>query len=236
MCGKDLMGFLTEGIGTAARLIAGMDPDFWEIVLLTLSVSLVATVLAAAAGIPLAFLIATKDFRGREIIVTIVNTLMALPTVAIGLLVYAFLSRRGPLGFLGLLHTPAAIIAGEFILALPIVTALSIAGLRSVDRRALPTARTLGVRGAGLLLVLLGEAKFALLAALAAGFGRVVTEVGSAIMVGGNIAHYTRTMSTAIALETSKGEFGLGMGLGIVLVVIALTVNIAARLAGGVAR
>lgn len=230
------MEYLAEGLRAAAVLAAGFDPDFWEIVILTLGVSLAATLLAALAGFPLAFIIATKEFRGREAVVTLLNTLMSLPTVAVGLLVYAFLSRRGPLGFLGLLHTPAAIVAGEFILALPIVTALAIAGLRSVDERALPTARTLGARGVELVMILGREGKYALTAALVAGFGRVVTEVGSAVMVGGNIAHYTRTMSTAIALETSRGEFGLGMGLGIVLVAIALSVNITVRLLGGVAR
>jgi tungstate transport system permease protein len=230
------MDYIADGLKAAAGLIAGFDGAFWEVVLLTLTVSLVATTLAALAGFPLAFLLATREFRGREVVVTIINTFMALPTVAVGLLVYSFLSRRGPLGFLGLLHTPSAIVMGEFILALPIVTALAIAGLRSVDKRALPTARTLGARGPGLVMVLFQEGKYALMAALVAGFGRVVTEVGSAIMVGGNIAHYTRTMSTAIALETSKGEFGLGMGLGIVLVSIALVVNVGVRLLGGLPR
>jgi tungstate transport system permease protein len=230
------MQFLLDGLRSALALILGFDHEFWEIVGLTLGVSLTATVLAAAVGFPVAAVVASRRFAGRELIVTVFNTLMALPTVAVGLLVYAFLSRRGPLGFLGLLHTPGAIVAGEFILALPIVTAMAIAGLRALDPRAVETARTLGAGPLQAAVVVLVEGRYVLLAAVAAGFGRVVTEVGSAVMVGGNIAHYTRTMSTAIALETSRGEFGLGMGLGIVLILLALGVNVGVRVMGAAVR
>ncbi len=230
------MGYLYEGLASAFKLLFSLDPEFWGIVFLTLRVSLTATILAAAVGVPVAFAVVLKKFRGREALLTVVNSLMALPTVAVGLLVYTFLSRRGPLGFLGLLHTPWAIVAGEVILALPIITALAVAALRSLDERAVLTARTLGAGRRQAALVLVSECRYALLAAVVAGFARVVTEVGSAVMVGGNIARYTRTMATAIAMETSRGEFGLGLGLGIVLIAVALGVNAGVRTLEGIGQ
>ena len=197
-----------------------------EILGVSLRVSLTATVLAALASVPLGLVLALKRFPGRRVLVTVSHTLMALPTVVVGLLLYGLLSRSGPLGFLGLLYTPWAMIAGQFVLALPIITSLTYSAVVGVDPRVSCTALTLGARPWQAALTVLSEARFALLAAVAAGFGRVVTEVGAAIMLGGNIKGFTRTMTTAITLETAKGEFSLGITLGLILLAVALGVNL----------
>jgi tungstate transport system permease protein len=167
-----------------------------------------------------------SDFRWKGFAVTALNTLMAVPTVVVGLLVYGFLSRQGPLGALGLLFTPTAIVIGGTLLASPIVANYTVASVRGADPRILPTALTLGAGPFRAAATLVGEIRFGVFAAVIAGFGRVVAEVGVAMMLGGNIRGYTRTMTTAIALETSKGEFSFGMALGIVLMTVALIVNL----------
>jgi len=161
--------------------------------------------------------------------ITFFNTLLSFPTVVVGLLVFAFISRQGPLGFLGILFSPTAMIIGQFILAIPIITALTIAAVQGVDRRVRLTALTLGANRMQTSITVLNEARFALMAAIIAGFGRIVGEVGAAIMLGGNIRHYTRTITTAIALETSKGEFGFAIALGIILMIVSFAVNILFR-------
>lgn len=224
------MDYLLEGLLTAGMLIASFNPQVYQITWLTLQVSLGATMLASAAGIPLAVLLTEGNFPGKESVITLVNTLMALPTVVVGLSVFAFLSRQGPLGGLELLFTPTAIVIGEFILATPIVIALSIAALRGVDPRVRETALTLGAsRSAAALRVVL-EARYAVMAAVLAGFARVVAEVGSALIVGGNIRGYTRTLATAIALETGKGEFAFAIALGVILILLSLMTNIGLRM------
>jgi tungstate transport system permease protein len=192
-------------------------------------VALSATLVAAVLGIPFAYLVATREFRGKAALITIFNTLMALPTVVVGLFSYSFLSRKGPLGFLDLLFTPSGIILGDIILAFPLIVGLTIAAVHSVDSRAKVTAMSLGASPRQISFTVLKEARFGLMAALFNGFGRVVAEVGSAMMLGGNIRGYTRTITTAIALETSKGEFAFGMALGIILLVMALLVNFSFR-------
>jgi tungstate transport system permease protein len=152
---------------------------------------------------------------------------MALPTVVVGLLVYILLSRSGAFGFLGILYTPTAIVVGQFILALPIITALTYAAASSVDARVRKTAESLGAGPSQAAWMVLKEARLGIVAAVIAGFGRVIAEVGSAVMVGGNIRGYTRTMTTTIALETSKGNFVLGITLGLILLVVALSINLA---------
>jgi tungstate transport system permease protein len=156
----------------------------------------------------------------------LLNSLMAMPTVVIGLLVYGFLSRQGPLGSFGLLFTPKAMIMGQAILATPVIANYTLSAIRGADERILPTARTLGASNLQSMILLAREVRFGLVAAIIAGFGRVVSEVGIAMMLGGNIRMYTRTMTTAIALETSKGEFAFGLALGLVLIVISLAVNL----------
>jgi len=219
------LGGLTRGLG----LLINLDPEVYGIAWLSLRVSLSAVILAALAAVPLGLVIGQKEFAGKRFLVVLFNTLLALPTVVVGLVVYGLLSYHGPLGGLGLLYTPGAMVVAQAVLAFPLITALVIAAVITLDNRVGPTALTLGATPLQAAWAVLKEARFAVLAALAAGFGRVITEVGAAIMVGGNIRHYTRTFTTAIALETSKGEFAQGMALGFFLLVVALAVNLASH-------
>lgn len=192
----------------------------------SLRVSIAATALATFLSVPLGFFIAVRSFRGKRTLVAVINTLMAMPTVVVGLLVYILLSRSGLFGFLGILYTPTAMVIGQFVLALPIITALTYAATSSVDERVRKTAESLGASPSQSAWMVLREARLGIIAAMIAGFGRVIAEVGSAIMVGGNIKGYTRTMTTAIALETAKGNFALGITLGVILLVVALSINL----------
>jgi tungstate transport system permease protein len=230
------MEYIFDAITGAFRLIFSFDPEVFTIVLLSLRVALSATFLAAILGIPLAYVVATREFRGKGGLIALFNTLMALPTVVVGLFCYSFLSRKGPLGFLDLLFTPSGIILGDIILAFPLIVGLTIAAVHSVDPRAKITATSLGASPGQVSLTVLKEARYGLMAALFNGFGRVVAEVGSAMMLGGNIRGYTRTITTAIALETSKGEFAFGMALGIILLTLALAVNLTFRKLQAVSR
>jgi len=220
------MHFITEGFKTAFFLIFTLNREVFEIVIFTLKVSFWGTLLSALFGVPIGFYIGIKEFPGKSIVQTVLNTLMALPTVVVGLTVYAFISRQGPLGEWGLLFTPSAVIIGQWILATPLICALTISATKSVDKKVGATALTLGANAIQESTTILKEARFALFAAIIAGFGRVIAEVGAAMMLGGNIRGYTRTMTTAIALETSKGEFGFGLALGFILMVIALGINL----------
>lgn len=223
------MNYLLDGIATALRLIVTLDAEVTHCTLVSLQVSSLAILLASLVGLPCSFLIGIYEFKGKRTLITLVNTLMAVPTVVIGLFVFAFVSRQGPLGVLGLLFTPAAMVIGQFLLATPIVIALSYAAIQGIDPRVKVTALALGARSHQVIVTLLLESRFAIMAAVIAGFGRVIGEVGSAMMLGGNIRGYTRTISTAIALETSKGQFSLGIALGMILLTVALSVNIALR-------
>ncbi len=220
------MDFLLSSFASALRLLRALSPDVVQAVRTSLAVSAGATVFAAIFGVPLGLLVGLTEFPLKRLVVTVLNTLMALPTVVVGLLVYGFLSRQGPLGVLGLLFTPTAMVIGGTILAAPIVANYSLASVRGADPRIVPTALTLGAGSLRVIGALIGEIRFGILASVIAGFGRVVSEVGVAMMLGGNIRGYTRTMTTAIALETSKGEFAFGMALGIVLMAVALFVNL----------
>lgn len=220
------MESLSQGFITAFKLLFSLDKEVYSIVFLSLRISAIAILAASIIGVPLGFIVGTRDFRGREFVGTVLNTFMALPTVVVGLFVFFMLSRQGPLGSMNLLFTVKAVIIGQFILATPIVAALTMSAVKEVEARVGPTARTLGAGRLRSAWTVLEEARFALIAAVVAGFGRAIAEVGSAIMLGGNIRGYTRTVTTAIALETSKGEFGRAMALGIILLVVAFTVNI----------
>jgi tungstate transport system permease protein len=204
----------------------GIGWDVFSALGVSVRVSLSAIALATLVSVPAGFLLAVSSFRGKRAVVTVVNTLMALPTVTVGLLVYILLSRSGPLGSLGLLYTPTAMMVGQFILALPIITAFSYAAVSGVDVRVRRTAESLGASRWQASWMVLKEGRLGIMAAILAGFGRVITEVGSAIMVGGNIRGYTRTMTTAITLETAKGNFLLGLTLGLVLLAVALSINV----------
>lgn len=220
------MEYLVEAFGDSIQLIFSLDREIYGIVGRSLVFSMTATFLASLVGVPIGFLIGTSRFRGKSGLLTVMNTLMALPTVVVGLLAYGFFSRRAPLGFLDLLFSPSAVIIGEFILSLPIIANLTVSAVQAVDPRAILTAKSLGAGKAMRALTILLEARFSLLAAIIAGFGRAISEVGSAMMLGGNIRFYTRTMTTAIALETSKGEFGFGLALGFFLLLMVFSINI----------
>lgn len=219
------MDYLSEAFRKAFWLIIQFDRELATIVWTSLKVSLTSTLLASLAGVPAGFLIAVARFRGKHHVEVALNTTLALPTVVVGLTVYSFISRRGPLGSYGLLFTPTAMIIGQFILAAPIIAALSLSATKSTDIRVGETARTLGANTFQTAIAILNESRYAILVAIVAGFGRVIAEVGSAMILGGNIQGYTRTMTTAIALETGKGEFSLAIALGIILLLIALSVN-----------
>lgn len=223
------MDYILEAFLGALRLILSLDREVFSIALLSLRVAGTATVCATLVGVPLAYVIATRNFAGKSAVLTLFNTLMALPTVMVGLLCYSFLSRRGPLGFLDLLFTPTGIVIGDVILAFPLIVALTIAAVSAVDPRARLTALALGATARQASWTVLREARYGLMAAVINGFGRVVAEVGAATMLGGNIRGYTRTLTTAIALETSKGEFAFAMALGLILLTLALAVNLLFR-------
>jgi tungstate transport system permease protein len=190
-----------------------------------LRVSFLALLLSAPVALVLGFILATLQFPGRRALIILVQTLLALPTVVVGLILYLLLSRQGPLGEWHWLFTQEAMILGQAVLAFPILTAMTLSAVQGVDLRAAETARTLGASPMQAARMVIMESRFAVIAALATGFGRVLSEIGCAMMVGGNIAGVTRNITTAIALETSKGEFAQGIALGTVLVVLALLVN-----------
>ena len=214
-----------EALGLAIGLVLSGDPDLIEIVLLSLQVSLTATLVACLIGLPLGAFVAIARFRGRGAVLVVMNALMGLPPVVVGLIVYLHLSRAGPLGFLGLLYTPTAMIIAQVILIAPIVAALSRQVLEDLHAEYAETFRSLCLTRLQVVQALLWDARCSLLTVALAGFGRAVAEVGAVMIVGGNIDHLTRVMTTAIALETSKGDLALALALGIILLVIALGVN-----------
>lgn len=220
------MTFIGDSLGVALNLLAALDREVWAAVWVTLWVGCWSILLAALAGVPLGLLVGLNQFPLRGSLVTLLNTLMALPTVVVGLVVYGLISRQGPLGELGLLFSPKAMVIGQTLLAIPIVANYTLAAIEGADPRIMPTALSLGGTPLQGTLLLVREVRFGIMAALIAGFGRVISEVGVAMMLGGNIRDYTRTMTTAIALETSKGEFGFGLALGLVLMTVALLVNL----------
>ena len=227
------MDFLADGFRRAFELLSSGDAEVYGIALLTLKVAVVATTIACLLGLPLGYFLATRRFWGRRAALTVVNTALAFPTVVVGLLLYGLLSRRGPLGGLGWLYTWQAIVIGDVLLALPIAAALSAAAIQGVDPRIRRTAATLGAGPWRTAWTVTREARFALAAVITAAFGQVVAEIGAAMIVGGNIRGSTRTLTTAVALYTSQGDFGLALALGLVLLVMALFVNIALQVLQG---
>lgn len=221
------MDFLAEGFRRALALIFSVDAEVSGIALLTLKIGLLSTLVACGLGIPTGFVLATKPFWGRRAALTVVNTALAFPTVVVGLLLYGLLSRRGPLGGLEWLYTWQAIVVGDVVLAFPIAAALAAAAIQGVDPRIRRTAETLGAGRWLTAWTVAQEARFALAAVITTAFGHVVAEIGSAMTVGGNIRGQTRTLTTAVALYTSQGDFGLALALGIILLLVALLVNVA---------
>jgi tungstate transport system permease protein len=223
------MHTFSESFVVATGLIASLDPRLVEIVRLSLTVSLAATLVAAFIGLPFGALVAVARFPGRGAVIAILNALMGLPPVVVGLVVYLLLSRAGPLGPLGLLFTPRAMVIAQTILIAPILAALSrqiVEDAWSEYREQLTSLGTATLDGA---MTLLWDTRFSLATVLLAGFGRAIAEVGAVMIVGGNIDGVTRVMTTTIALETSKGDLPLALGLGLVLIVLVLLLNFAAQ-------
>ena len=218
---------MSDGASAFDLLFSG-DPALLAIVGLSLAVSLAATVLAAVVALPLGAALALVRFPGRGALIVILNALMGLPPVVVGLAAYLLLSRSGPLGFLGILFTPEAMVTAQAVLVLPIIAALTRQTVEDLWAEYRDELTAMDVGPAGRMATLLWDARFSLLTALLAGFGRAAAEVGAVMIVGGNIDGFTRTMTTAVALETSKGNLPLAMGLGLVLVAIVLAINAAA--------
>lgn len=210
------------------RLAASLDLRLWEIVALSLQVSLTAVVLASAAGLPLGAAVAVGRFPGRHAVIVLLNALMGLPPVVVGLVVYLLLSRAGPLGELGLLFTPGAMVIAQTVLIAPIIAALARQAIEDAWREYEEQLRSLGASRMSAALTLVWDTRFSLLTAVLAGLGRASAEVGAVMIVGGNIDGVTRVMTTAIALETSKGDLPLALGLGVVLIAMVLLINAAA--------
>jgi tungstate transport system permease protein len=219
--------YFIQSLLAAGRLLLAFDNNLWLIVWTSLRITLSAIIIACAFSIPLAIWIGLHQFPGKRLLHNILNTLMAVPTVMIGLILYGLLSRRGALGELGLLYTPSAIIIGQVVLILPIIIGFTLSAIESEDRNLVITLKSLGATTSQQIWLLLKEMKLLISAGVVLAFGRAIGEVGAAMMLGGNIAGQTRTMTTAIALQTSKGEFEQGLALGIVLLSIAFILNAA---------
>jgi tungstate transport system permease protein len=220
---------MLEALSSGLRLVATLDLRLWEIVALSLAVSLSAVACATLLGLPIGAAIAVGRFPGRQGVVVVLNALMGLPPVVVGLFVYLLLSRAGPLGELGLLFTPPAMVIAQTILVLPIIAALARQSVEDAWREYEEQLKSLGVEGVRAALTVLWDIRFSLLTAVLAGLGRASAEVGAVMIVGGNIDGVTRVMTTTIALETSKGDLPLALGLGMVLIAIVLALNAAAQ-------
>ncbi len=219
------MGLIGPTRDAFALLLRG-DPELLQIIWLSVSLSLAAIVLIAPPSIALGVLLAKRRFPGQRALIVLVQALLSFPTVVIGLLLYLLFSRRGPFGSFDLLFSPGAIVVGYMVIAFPILVVFTVSAVQGADPRVFETARSLGASGRRASLTTLWEVRFSVMAAIVSAFGRVISEVGCAILVGGNIAGLTRNMPTAIALETSKGDFAQGIALGMVLMALALGINI----------
>ena len=227
---------MIDALANAWNLIVAADPKLWEIVALSLRVSILATVFAALIGLPIGALVAVTRFRGRSAVIVFLNAMMGLPPVVVGLAVYMLLSRAGPLGPLGILFTPAAMIVAQTVLITPIVAALARQAIEDAWLEYEEQLRSLGARGLDAALTLIWDTRFSLVTVALAGLGRAMAEVGAVMIVGGNIDGVTRVMTTTIALETSKGDLALALGLGLVLISLVLALNTAANLIKDAAR
>jgi len=227
------MNEFSNAFRTALQLLVEMDPGLFEIVLLSLRVSLSAVILAAVFALPLGAFVALTRFPGRRSVVILMNAMMSLPPVVVGLVIYLLLSRTGPLGVTGLLFTPTAMIIAQCVLVFPIIAALTRQTVFDLHEEYDEYLRSIGANTWQKIATLLWDGRARLSTAILAGFGRAIAEVGAVIIVGGNILHSTRVMTTTIALETSKGDLGMALGLGIILVLIAVAVNTAVVTIGG---
>lgn len=227
------MGALIEGFSRAFSLIMHLDAELFAIIWLSLKVSFSALAAATLVAVPVSALMGLKKFPLRGLLISLLNTFMGLPPVVVGLFVYLLLSRSGPLGFMALLYTPTAMVVAQCILAFPIVTSLSHSAITNVDPIIRQASLTLGATPFQVSMTIIREARYGIMSAIIAGFGRVIAEVGAILIVGGNIAGYTRVMTTTIALETDKGNFELALALGVILLCISLFINLALHFVQG---
>jgi tungstate transport system permease protein len=230
------MESLLDSLRNAVRIVVSLDPDVLSYAGRSLYIALCAVCITSVLAIPLGILIAERAFPLKRLVVTVLNTLLGVPTVVVGLFVYSFVSRQGPLGSLGILFTVPGIIVGEVLLILPLMTALTMAVVARVDREARRTAISLGADERQAMWIVFREARFGILAAVVAGFGRVVGEVGVAVILGGNIQRATRTLTTAIVLDVDMGYFERALALGLVLMTLSFAFNIAFQILQGRAR
>ena len=221
------MDFLLNGFTEAFNLLLNGNLETYSAIKATLYTSSVSILFAVLVGFPLGFILGFYDFRGRKILRLLSDTALAMPTVAIGLILYAFITRNGPLGSLNLLFTLKAVMLGQFVLALPIIISLTASVVENMDRKHYLTILNLRLAPAKLVFCVLYELRYALMVVIATAYGRIVAEVGVAMMIGGNIKYFTRTITTAVSLETNKGEFAMGIALAMVLIFIAFLVNLA---------
>lgn len=219
------MSYFADSLSAAIALITSFDKSIYQIVFTSVSISVIAAIIAAIVAVPAGTVMGLYEFKGKKVLQHILNTLMSMPTVVIGLLLYGLFSRLGPLGHLALLYTPTAVIIAEAILIFPIMMNLTVVAVTTTDHRLVPTLISLGAKPSQLVFQVMMQCRYAILAAIITGFGRAIGEVGAAMMLGGNIEGFTRTMTTAIALETSKGEFETGLALGLLLLLIAFIIN-----------
>jgi len=217
---------LWDGFTKAIQLIVSLDPEVMQIAGRSLTLAATSCIFTTLIAVPLGSVIHFNNFRGKRLLINVIQTLYSVPTVAVGLFVYVLVSRAGPLGSLELVFTPAAIVFGQVLLILPIVMGLTMSALRGVDVTLIDTAISMGANRFQTASLVIREARFAMLGAVLMGFGRAISEVGVSLMVGGNIRGFTRTLTTAISLETSKGEIELSLALGMILLFIALVVSI----------
>jgi len=220
------MGSIIEGFRKAFFLILNLDPELLKIIFLSLKVSGFALIISTVIGLSLSTLLSFKKIPLRGLIISLMNTFMGLPPVVVGLFVYLILSRSGPLGFMGLLYTPSAMVTAQTILAFPIVASLCHSAIISVDPIIKQSSMTLGATPMQMTVTIMREARYGIMSGIIAALGRVMAEVGAILIVGGNIAGYTRVMTTTIALETDKGNFELALALGIILLTLSLIINI----------
>ena len=221
------MDFLLNGFLEAFRLLFSGDEETYSAIRATLYTSSVSIFFAILVGFPLGFTLGFYDFKGRRILRLLSDTALAMPTVAIGLILYAFITRNGPFGEFGLLFTLKAVMLGQFVLALPIIISLSASVVENMDKKHYLTILNLRLSAPRLVACVLYELRYALMVVVATAYGRIVAEVGVAMMIGGNIKYFTRTITTAVSLETNKGEFAMGIALALVLIFIAFAVNLA---------
>ena len=221
------MDFLLNGFAEAFNLLLNGDLETYSAIKATLYTSSVSILFAVLVGFPLGFILGFYDFKGRKILRLLSDTALAMPTVAIGLILYAFITRNGPLGSLNLLFTLKAVMLGQFVLALPIIISLTASVVENMEKKHYLTILNLRLAPAKLVFCVLYELRYALMVVIATAYGRIVAEVGVAMMIGGNIKYFTRTITTAVSLEINKGEFAMGIALAMVLIFIAFLVNLA---------